>query len=517
MMNEQDRHIWSGVLAYLRRHYPTLCRAWFEELEPLPIEGGSLHLRAESDVHRDYLRRSCADPFNDAVRTVSGRLLAVRFLGPHDPAPLPQPADKPRTIVESKPAPLETKLAVSPPTNAAQPRPAPVSTSPALITEPTAKPVNEPPPPRATFGLATPLNNSLSILEPGSAAARRDDALVINPDYSFDNFIVGSGNRLANAAAVAVAGRPGKAYNPFFVHGGVGLGKTHLLQAICVQIKTQNPNAVLYYLSCESFVTRFIEAVRSGDMPDFRHRFRDVDCLIIDDIHFLAKADRTQEEFFHTFNSLYQAGKQIVLSSDAPPEEIPHLEERLVSRFKWGLVAKVSPPDFETRVAILKSKASVRGFELPNDVAAHIATRLNTNIRELEGAIGKLQIHSAVEGRPIDMQLAMDALGDIAPRASTEPTIQAIIDAVTDYYRVRLIELQSERRNRSLNLPRQVCMYLIRHNTRHSLEEIGGYFGNRDHTTVLHSIRIIDARRQTEPDFDALLKSLEDKIGMSTL
>ena len=519
MMNEQDRHIWSGVLTYLRRHYPTLCRAWFEELEPLPIDGGSLHLRAESDVHRDYLRRSCADPFNDAVRTVSGRLLAVRFLGPHDPAPLPQPADKPRTFVEPKPAsaPVETKVApaaspLAAPLAAPQPRPA----TPGKSLNNHAPELAEPAP-RSTFGLATPLNPSLSILEPGSAAARRDDALVINPDYSFDNFIVGSGNRLANAAAVAVAGRPGKAYNPFFVHGGVGLGKTHLLQAICVQIKTQNPNAVLYYLSCESFVSRFIEAVRSGDMPDFRHRFRDVDCLIIDDIHFLAKADRTQEEFFHTFNSLYQAGKQIVLSSDAPPEEIPQLEERLVSRFKWGLVAKVSPPDFETRVAILKSKASVRGFELPNDVAAHIATRLNTNIRELEGAIGKLQIHSAVEGRPIDMQLAIDALGDIAPRASTEPTIQAIIEVVTDYYRVRLIELQSERRNRSLNLPRQVCMYLIRHNTRHSLEEIGGYFGNRDHTTVLHSIRIIDTRRQTEPDFDALLKGLEDKIGMSSM
>jgi chromosomal replication initiator protein len=512
-MNDQDRHIWSGVLAYLRRHYPTLCRAWFEELEPLPIEGGAIHLRAESDVHRDYLRRSCADPFNDAVRTVSGRLLAVRFLGPHDPAPLPQPSEKPRAVVEPKPvveAKVESKAESrnGADASATEPRPTPAAkpTAARPLAQPITQPQSEPRP------AATPL----SIVEPSSAASRRDDALVINPDYSFDNFIVGSGNRLANAAAVAVAGHPGKAYNPFFVHGGVGLGKTHLLQAICVQIKTQNPRAVLYYLSCESFVTRFIEAVRSGDMPDFRHRFRDVDCLVIDDIHFLAKADRTQEEFFHTFNSLYQAGKQIVLSSDAPPEEIPHLEERLVSRFKWGLVAKVSPPDFETRVAILKSKASVRGFELPNDVAAHIATKLNTNIRELEGAIGKLQIHAAVEGRPIDMQLAIDALGDIAPRASTEPTIQSIIDAVTDFYRVRLIELQSERRNRSLNLPRQVCMYLIRHNTRHSLEEIGGYFGNRDHTTVLHSIRTIDQRRQTEPDFDALLKGLEDKIGMSS-
>jgi chromosomal replication initiator protein len=281
---------------------------------------------------------------------------------------------------------------------------------------------------------------------------------------------------------------------------------------VCLQIKQANPAAVLYYISCESFITHFIEAVRSGEMAEFRHRFRDVDCLIIDDIHFLAKADRTQEEFFHTFNSLYQAGKQIVLSSDAPPEEIPQLEDRLVSRFKWGLVAKVSAPDFETRVAILKNKALVRGFHLPDDVAAFIAERLNTNIRELEGAIGKLQIHSAVEGRPIDMTLATAALGDISPRTNAEPTIQEIIDVVTEFFRVRLIDLQSDRRHRSINQPRQICMYLIRQLTRHSLEEIGGYFGNRDHTTVMHATRMVEQRRHTEPDFDIVLRTLEEKI-----
>jgi chromosomal replication initiator protein len=362
-------------------------------------------------------------------------------------------------------------------------------------------------PPAASSGV------SRLVIEPARPGLRRDDALVINPDYNFENFVVGSGNRLAHAAAVAVGGHPGKAYNPFFVHGGVGLGKTHLLQAICLQMKKASPAAVFYYISCESFVTQFIDAVRTGEMSDFRHRYRDVDCLIIDDIHFLAKADRTQEEFFHTFNSLYQAGKQIVLSSDAAPEEIPQLEDRLVSRFKWGLVAKISPPDFETRVAILKNKAVVRGFELPDDVATYIANRLSSNIRELEGAIGKLQIQAAVDNKPIDMDLATIALGDIAPRTVSEPTIQQIIDVVTDYFRVRLIDLQSERRSRSVNVPRQVCMYLIRQKTtRHSLEQIGGYFGNRDHTTVMHSIRNVEQRRQTEPDFDAQVRACEDLI-----
>jgi chromosomal replication initiator protein len=533
-MTDQDRQIWAGVLAYLRRHYPTLCRAWFEQLQPLFVDGGALHLRAESDVHRDYLRRSCAEPFNDAARTVSGRLLAVRFLGPHDSTPTRPTTTKAKSLLEPKPVEPEPVVETPAPTTF-EPQASPIEV-PSALNGSLHTPLAKNGPVGSTIGTSTPSRASdpaghafgmipslvppaassgvsRLVIEPARPGLRRDDALVINPDYNFENFVVGSGNRLAHAAAVAVGGHPGKAYNPFFVHGGVGLGKTHLLQAICLQMKKASPAAVFYYISCESFVTQFIDAVRTGEMSDFRHRYRDVDCLIIDDIHFLAKADRTQEEFFHTFNSLYQAGKQIVLSSDAAPEEIPQLEDRLVSRFKWGLVAKISPPDFETRVAILKNKAVVRGFELPDDVATYIANRLSSNIRELEGAIGKLQIQAAVDNKPIDMDLATIALGDIAPRTVSEPTIQQIIDVVTDYFRVRLIDLQSERRSRSVNVPRQVCMYLIRQKTtRHSLEQIGGYFGNRDHTTVMHSIRNVEQRRQTEPDFDAQVRACEDLI-----
>jgi chromosomal replication initiator protein len=311
-----------------------------------------------------------------------------------------------------------------------------------------------------------------------------------------------------------VAASPGKTYNPFFVHGGVGLGKTHILQAVCLKIVEANPRAVLYYTSCEGFVTQFFECVQSGEMTEFRHRFRDVDVLVIDDIHFLTKRDRSQEEFFHTFNALYQANKQIILSSDAPPEEIPDLEDRLVSRFKWGLVAKFDTPCYETRVAILKTKARLRGLAMPDDVACYLAQRIDTNIRELEGAVVKLQIHSAVEKLPITMDLAKSALGEAAPVVVGEPTIQNIIGAVTDFYTIRLADLQSKHRQRSIALPRQVCMYLARRCTRHSLEEIGGFFGGRDHTTVMHAIKSVDTRRTGDVDFDLVVRSLEERVRL---
>jgi chromosomal replication initiator protein len=340
----------------------------------------------------------------------------------------------------------------------------------------------------------------------------RYDSLVVNPDYNFRNFVVGPGNRMAHAAAMAIAANPGRVYNPFFVHAGVGLGKTHLLQAICLQIAETNPDARRYYTSCEGFVTQFFESVQHGEMADFRHRFRDVDVLVIDDIHFLAKRESSQEEFFNTFNALFQANKQIILSCDAPPEDIPELEERLVSRFKWGLVTKIDPPIFETRASILKTKAAIRGLTLTDDVACFIASRINTNIRELEGAIVKLHIQSTVEGRPIDLALAKEALGDHAAEPKGEPTLDAVIGAVTEFYNVRVAELQSKGRQRSIVLPRQVCMYLARKCTHRSLAEIGGFLGGRDHTTVMHAVDTIERKRQTQDDFDHIVRSLEERI-----
>ena len=508
-MTDPDRQIWDGMLAHLRAHHATVCRQWFEELEPLGIAAGTLQLRTHSPLHRDYLRRHCADPFNDAARTVSGRLISVKFLGPDDEVLVPTPAKRPEPR-PSAPPKRETPANQPPPAPATPPAVNGTHTSvPTLSPEPPLRP--EPPEVHVRPPVAlTPLQPSPRPQPPSSVS--QYESLVVNPDYDFANFVVGPGNQLAHAAALAVAANPGRAYNPFFVHGGVGLGKTHLLQAVCLRIVEANPRARLYYTSCEGFSSQFFESVQSGEMGDFRHRFRDVDVLVIDDIHFLTKLDRSQEEFFHTFNALFQAQKQIILSSDAPPEEIPLLQDRLVSRFLWGLVAKVEKPDYETRIQILKTKARLRGLTLPDDAAGFIAQRLDSNIRELEGAIIKLQIQSVVEKRPIDLSLARAALGDEAPAVGGEPTIQSIIDAVTEFYTIRLADLQSKHRQRSIALPRQVCMYLARRCTRHSLEEIGGFFGGRDHTTVMHAIRTVDEKRAKETDFELVVKSLEEKV-----
>jgi chromosomal replication initiator protein len=318
-----------------------------------------------------------------------------------------------------------------------------------------------------------------------------DQPLLLNPDYTFENFVTGPCNRLPHAASIAVGENPGQAYNPLFIHGGVGLGKTHLLQGVCQRVLERDADARILYLSCDSFINQFITAVETGDMNQFRYRYRQVDLLVIDDIHFLAGRDRTQEEFFHTFNTLYQGHKQIILSADCPPSEIPELEERLVSRFNWGLVARIEKPCYETRVAILQKKARLRGLTLPDDVVNYIAEKIENNTRELEGAITKLQGMGLLTSGPIDLALAKSALGESATPEQKRVTIQMIFDAVTKYYNVRLSDLQSKKRHKSIAFPRQVCMYLARRNTRYSLEEIGGYFGGRDHTTVLHAVRTV--------------------------
>ncbi|OAB62398.1 hypothetical protein AY599_09115 [Leptolyngbya valderiana BDU 20041] len=337
--------------------------------------------------------------------------------------------------------------------------------------------------------------------------------LAINADNTFQNFIVGPGNRLAHAAAQAVAEEPGLRYNPLFIHGDVGLGKTHLLQSICIRIKEQHPDWVIEYVSCDEFTSQFMEAVQAGRMSDFRNEFRQVNMLVIDDVHFLAKRDRTQEEFFHTFNALYQTNRQIVLSSDAPPEDIPDLEDRLVSRFKWGLVTAVEAPDYETRIAIVQTKARLRGLELGDGVAEHVAASIDSNIRELEGAITNLQIRASVDGRDIDLDLARKTIVAQEPdRTATSATMQAVLDAAISFYGVKLSDLQAKKKTRSIARPRQVVMYLARKHTRHSLEEIGGYLGGRDHTTVMHGASKVADLCKADPQFASELERLEARI-----
>src|SRR5688572_14732954 len=339
-----------------------------------------------------------------------------------------------------------------------------------------------------------------------------EQPLPLNPDYVFEQFVTGPCNRLPHAASIAVAEQPGRAYNPLFIHGGVGLGKTHLLQAVCQKVLEKQPDARILYLSCDSFINQFILAVEHGDMHQFRYRYRQTDVLVIDDIHFLAGRDRTQEEFFHTFNTLYQGHKQIILSADCPPSEIPELEERLVSRFNWGLVARIEKPCYETRVAILQKKARMRGLTLADDVVCYVAAKVENNTRELEGAITKLQGMSLLSNGRIDLDLAKAALGESLTPEQKRITIQQIFDAVTKYYNVRLSDLQSKKRHKSIAFPRQVCMFLARKHTRYSLEEIGGYFGGRDHTTVLHAVRTVDQDMKDDREINKQITHIDGSL-----
>ena len=347
---------------------------------------------------------------------------------------------------------------------------------------------------------------------PAPAERLLDEQVVLSPDYVFETFVVGPNNRLAHAAGQAVAQKPGRAYNPFFVHGGVGMGKTHLLQAVCQELLRRAPSTRISYVSCSTFMDMFHEAVRAGRMPEFRHRFRDVEVLVVDDIHFLSRHEQTQEEFFHTFNALYQAGKQVVLSSDAAPADIPDLEERLVSRFNSGLVARIDRPGYESRVEIVKAKAALHDLELPDEVPAYVAARIDSNIRELEGALTRIRGMAMALGAPITLDLAKQALADA--RAATrddapQPTIQEIIDAVLGYYDIKLGDLMSKRRHKSIALPRQVCMWLARKHTRFSLEEIGGYFGGRDHTTVMHAVRTVSSKTASDEALSSDVERIE--------
>ena len=449
-MQRPNPQLREALLEYLRKNHPDICRHWFDDIEPSETRDGVLRLVVREPVQLKYLQRCCGPQFTEAAQTVTGRLLVVRFVSPDDLAKLDAPA-----VVAA------------------------VSTTD----------------------------------EGGERPAWLDEQMLLNPDHTFGSFVVGPGNRLAHAAAQAVIARPGRAYNPFFIHGGVGLGKTHLLHAMCQELLRAQPGLSLCYISCNTFMDLFHEAVRAGRMTDFRNRFRTADVLVIDDIHFLSKHDQTQEEFFHTFNALNQHGKQIILSSDAAPNEIPDLEERLTSRFSAGLVARIERPCFETRVSIVKAKAELHELDLPDDVPAYIASKVDSNIRELDGALTRIRGVAMALGQPITLELAKQALdGETAVRGGNAPSIQMIAEIVTRFYNVKLTDLLSKRRHKSIALPRQVAMWLARRHTRYSLEEIGGYFGGRDHTTVMHAVRTTEDRANADPKFRAELEHVEQEL-----
>ncbi len=453
MPETPDHLILGHVLTHLQRAYPGLCRKWFQELECLGVAAGVLYFRAPTEMQRRYLLAECADAFRDAAQASSGMLLTVEFLAP-DASP---PASKPGRH-----------------------------------------------------------NGSASSFARPPAVVRRiteRDELVLNPDQTFETFVDGPTSQLAYAAAQAVADQPGASYNPLFIHGDVGLGKTHLVHAICHHQLERNPDERIMYLGCQAFIARYTDATRQGAVREFHEQFNDVSMLLIDDVHFLSRLDHSQEVFFHTFNTLHHLGRQIVLTSDAPPDEIPDLEQRLVSRFGSGLVTQISTPLYETRVRIVLNEAGRRGIHLPEDVAALIAGRCTRNIRELTGALTTVTIYANEVARgPITLDNAKASLGVHGAQARPRVPVQQIIVSVSERFGVTAPQVLSRRRTRSIALPRHVGMYLARRLTSHSLEEIGGYFGGRDHSTVLHAVNNIERLRKSDNDMNAVVDDLERRL-----
>ena len=335
----------------------------------------------------------------------------------------------------------------------------------------------------------------------------------LNPKYTFDTFVIGNSNRFAHAASLAVAEAPAKAYNPLFIYGGVGLGKTHLMHAIGHYILNQNPDAQVVYVSSEKFTNELINSIRDDKNIQFRNKYRNIDVLLIDDIQFIAGKERTQEEFFHTFNALHDANKQIIISSDRPPKEIPTLEDRLRSRFEWGLIADIQAPDLETRIAILRKKANVENIDVSNDVTQYIATKIQSNIRELEGALIRVIAYSSLTNKEISVDLASEALKDIiSNNKPKEVNVNTIKEIVSENFNVKMDDLVSKKRTRSIAYPRQIAMYLCRELTDLSLPKIGDEFGGRDHTTVIHAYEKISKDIDKNHDFKLKVRSLIDNL-----
>ncbi|HTK95442.1 MAG TPA: chromosomal replication initiator protein DnaA [Terriglobales bacterium] len=372
--------------------------------------------------------------------------------------------------------------------------------------------LNPPAPTRPDGGFA-PVGTGSGPARAGSQARFDwDGAAQLNPRYTFDGFVIGAGNQFAHAAAQAVAERPSKAYNPLFLYGGVGMGKTHLMQAIGHEIKKRQPEAAICYCSSEKFTNEMINSLRYDKMTSFRDKYRHVDVLLIDDIQFLAQKERTQEEFFHTFNALHEGLKQIVIASDRPPKELAEIEDRLRNRFEWGLIADIQPPDLETKVAILQKKAESERVVLPTEVALFIASNIRSNVRELEGALIRLIAYSSLTGTEINIQTVQQVLKNFIEAQSRKVTIDSIQKAVAEQFGLRVPEIKAKNNSRAIVYPRQIAMYLAKHLTEASLPEIGRQFGGKHHTTVMHSVDKIETVRKNDKDLNRMLNKLTETL-----
>ncbi len=366
----------------------------------------------------------------------------------------------------------------------------------------------------ADSGASAPSNDKAS---GGPATQQRfdwDGAAQLNPKYTFDDFVTGAGNQFASAAARAVAEKPSKAYNPLFLYGGVGMGKTHLMQAIGHEIKKRSPECSICYVSSERFTNDMINALRYSKMTGFRDKYRTMDVLLVDDIQFLVNKERTQEEFFHTFNALHECMRQIVIASDRPPKELAEIEDRLRSRFEWGLIADIQPPDLETKVAILQKKAESDQVTLPTDVALFMASNIRSNVRELEGALIRLMAYASLTGVEINLQTAQEVLKNLIDSQVRKVTIESIQKAVCEQFGLKLLELKAKNNSHVIVFPRQIAMYLAKHLTDSSLPEIGRQFGGKHHTTVLHSVDKIEQQRKSDKDLNRVVNKLTESLGL---
>ena len=349
-------------------------------------------------------------------------------------------------------------------------------------------------------------------IERGPEKVHRQNNLL--PQYTFEDFVIGASNQFAHAASLAVANQPGETYNPLFIYGGVGLGKTHLVNAIGHRAAARRPAAKILYLSSESFMNELIASIRRDRMDEFKKKFRNIDLLIVDDVQFIGGKERTQEEFFHTFNSLYESHKQIVITADKFPKEIPGLEDRLRNRFEWGLIADIQPPDMETRVAILQKKAEHVNVLLPHDVAVFLATHIDSNVRELEGSLTRLSAFASMTKLPITLELTKEVLRHMLKGAERDLTVESIQKIICDYYHIKLGDLKAKRRTKNIALPRQVAMYLCRKHTETSFPAIGDKFGGRDHSTVIHASKTIEKKIKDDPHMQSSIASIERNLNI---
>ncbi len=475
---DEREHLWQQIQAALQQHIqPEQFETWFRRAELRYFDERKLTIAVQNGFTRYFITQFYAEVLERAVRSVVPGKLEIEFLVDSELVASRRPGNE---------------------TQASSRAPAGASAAPA--------------PSGGTAGGAASRTRQPGSPTPEKRLLRSSD-VGLHQGYRFENFVVGPCNRFAHAAAVGVSESPGQTYNPFFLHGNVGLGKTHLMQSLCHSLLDREPSTRILYLSCETFVNHFISALENGDLQEFRHKYRNVDVLVVDDIHLLANKERTQEEFFHTFNTLYNAGKQIVLSSDSPPKDIPTLQGRLVSRFKWGLVTELEPPCYETRMAILKRKSRERGQEFPEDVARLLAEHIDTNIRELEGSVVKVIGYSGMVRQPVSPELVRECLPDLFERIIVQPTMEDVLTVVTEHFQIKRQELQSRRRTAAIAYARQVGMYLARRVTRLSLEEIGGFFGGRDHSTVLYAIQKIEKLVKSDATVLETVRQLEGRLG----